>query len=377
MNHTTEEIKSLMIEKLDNRINPEDEQLLQQLINEQADVQEMWTEMQALFIAGPGKELMERLDTRQEWQIFNATLRSERRRKLFTYGGLAAGAAAAAIAVLLYINISSPINKTTPPLVAVTQAPKGILLQIDNGKTIDLSAQGNTAITAGSASLHNNGKVLTLQGGNSTQWTRITVPTGMDYQVKLPDNSILWLNAATTAHFPMSFSGNTREIEIHGEAYLQVAKDENRPFIVHLPGADVQVLGTAFNINSYDSGVVKVALVEGSVNMRAGGETVGLKPGYQGHAANGLPIKVAPFDAQQVLSWMKGQYMFSNTPVHEIVQSLQRWYDVEVVLDNTTVGNKRFTGVINKQKKLQDFLDDLTETAEISYYFKDQVLHLR
>jgi ferric-dicitrate binding protein FerR (iron transport regulator) len=373
MDYTVAEIKSLMIEKLDNHIDPADELLLQRLIAEEESVQAMWTEMQQLFATGDGREMMDRLNTADEWEALQAAVRKAKRRRAIIYTGCGTAVAAAVIAVLLYLRLPSAVSH--PPTVAAT--PKGVLLEMDNGHTVDLSDKGNEAIVAGDAQLHNNGKVLTLQSGHSTAWSKITIPPGMDYQVKLSDSSILWLNAATTARFPVHFSGSTREIEVHGEAYLQVAKDPSRPFIVHLPGADVQVLGTAFNINSYDSAVVKVALVEGSVNMRTAGETVGLKPGHQALAAGTAPIKVAPFDQQQVLSWMKGQYVFYNAPVAEIAATLKRWYDVEVVMDNAAVGRKCFTGIINKQKKLENFLSDLTETAEVGYYFEGAVLHFK
>lgn len=374
MDHTAEEIKSLMIEKLDNHIDPEDELLLQRLISEQKDVQVMWDEMQQLFSVGNGREMIEKLDARQEWENLHHKLKQERRRKITRYIGFAAGIAAAVVAVLMYLKLPQATQKKT-----IAAAPaKAILLKIGDGKEIDLTDAGNEAIVAGEARLHNNGKVLTLQGGASKQWSTISVPAGMDYQIKLSDSSTLWLNAATTAHFPVNFNGNIREIEITGEAYLQVAKDASRPFIVHLPGgADIEVLGTAFNINSYDSGTVKVALVEGSVNMRTAAQTLGLKPGYQAQVAANTPMEVSRFDQRQVLSWMKGQYIFSNAPVQEIALTLQRWYDVEVVIDNPDAGRKRFTGIIHKQKKLQDFLDNLSSTAEVSYYFKGAVLHLK
>lgn len=373
MEHNVEEIRSLMIEKLDNQIDPEDELLLQRLITEQKSVQVLWEEMQVFFALGDGRKILERLNTQQEWKALNNELKRTKRKKAGRYIGFAVGAAAAIIAVMLYINLP----RTGNDKLHAERAPKGILLQIGNGETIDLSGGGNEAIVAGDAHLQNNGKELTYKGGNSTQWSKITVPAGMDYKIKLSDSSVLWLNAATTARFPVNFAGKIREIEINGEAYLEVAKDPSRPFIVHLPGADVQVTGTAFNINSYDPGTVKVALVEGSVNMRTAKEAIGLKPGYQALASTGASIQVHTFDQRQVLSWMKGQYVFSNTPVQEIAQILQRLYNVEIVLDNQAVSRKCFTGIINKQKKLQDFLDDLTATAEVSYYFREDVLHFR
>lgn len=368
-----------MIEKLDNVIDPENELLLQQLIAEEPGVRDLWEEMQDIFVAGDGRKMLNNLDTQAEWQALNQQLEARSRKKRIRYISYAASAAAIVTAVVLFSFLhrsAAPVaqNKT----VQENKAPKSILLQLDNGETVDLSNHSNAAITADAAHFDNSGKTLAYRGGNSTQWSKVTVPAGMDYQVKLSDSTIVWLNAATSIRFPINFTGNTREIEVNGEAYISVAKNASKPFIVHLPGADVHVLGTAFNINSYDSGTVKVALVNGKVQLHAGTTAVELKPGYQAQSSTGhAAIQVNPFDEREVLSWMKGQYIFSNTRVQEIALILQRCYDVKVVLDNDAVGHKRFTGIIDKHKSLNDFLDNLTSTAEVAFYFSGAVLHLK
>lgn len=152
MDHTAEEIKSLMIDKLDNHIDPEDELLLQRLISEQEDVQLMWEEMQQLFSVGKGKELMEKLDTGEEWENLNRELKKAGRKRIIRYTGIAAGIAAAVIAAVVYLRLP---QAAAPGKTMATTPAKTILLKIDNGKEIDLSTGGNEAIVAGDAHLHN------------------------------------------------------------------------------------------------------------------------------------------------------------------------------------------------------------------------------
>lgn len=378
MEHKEEDIRSLMIEKLDNTIAPEDDLLLQQLMAEQKKLRHLWEEVQGIFTTGEGKRLVENMNVEEGWGMFSNELQKARRKKIIRLTVLTASAAAAIIAVLLgtYAYWSGNYSRTGNNTVTA-KAGKAILLQLENGKTINLSDTTNTAITAGDARLHNSDNTLSYLGGKATQWSKLTVPAGMDYRIMLSDSSMVWLNAATTVRFPLQFTGNTREIEINGEAYIKVAKNPSRPFIVHLPHTDVQVLGTEFNINSYDSGTVKVALVQGKINLHTGHEAVELQPGYEGASSTGTSIKVNLFDQRQVLAWMKGQYMFSNATVQEIALILRRSYDLNVVVDNNTVAQKRFTGIINKYKKLTDFLDNLTTTAEVNYYFDGDVLHFK
>src|SRR5690606_32808342 len=99
----------------------------------------------------------------------------------------------------------------------------------------------------------------------------LTVPAGLDYKVHLPDGSEIWMNSTSQLQFPSEFSAATREISIKGEAYLNVAPNKEKPFIVHLPKSTVRVLGTEFNVNTYGLNTETVALVKGSVQLNTPG----------------------------------------------------------------------------------------------------------
>jgi ferric-dicitrate binding protein FerR (iron transport regulator) len=198
----------------------------------------------------------------------------------------------------------------------------------------------------------------------------------MDYNIHLSDGSVVYLNSATILSFPMKFTGNTREITINGEAYLEVAKDATHPFIVNLPHGSVQVLGTEFNVNSYDSGVVKVALVQGSVNMQMDNHTLHLTPGKEGvYKNNNLAVK--PFDEQTTLGWRQGIYYFDNATLRQIVEVLPRWFGMQVQMDNEAKASEHFTGRVYRNQPITDFLDNLKSTTTVDYFIRDSVVHFR
>lgn len=199
---------------------------------------------------------------------------------------------------------------------------------------------------------------------------------GLDYMIKLPDGTEVYLNSATVLSFPTAFTGSKREISINGEAFLSVARDARHPFIVHLPHGSVEVLGTEFNMNSYDSGVVKVALVGGVVNMKAGGHALALKPGLEGVYRKG-ELYTQPFDKQSTLGWRRGIYYFDNATLEQIISILPRWFGVQVKLDNTDKAGERFTKRIYRNAPITEFLDNLKATMAIQYYIQDEVVHIK
>ncbi|SFE45333.1 FecR family protein [Chitinophaga sp. CF118] len=243
-------------------------------------------------------------------------------------------------------------------------------------KKVDLECE-TCDINANGYVLHSNNKQLTYTGANGeATLATLTVPAGKYYNVVLDDGTIVSMNAASKLKFPMKFKGNTREITISGEAYLQIALDASHPFIVHLPDSYVQVLGTEFNVNTYDSGTVKVSLVKGKVKMNAGTDSIILQ---EGNAASytGTALKVDPFDENEVLSWKSGMLTFSGISIDEIARKiLPRYLDIHLVIDPSASG-KKFTGVIDRNKPIEDFLYHLTITNEITHYTKNGVIHLQ
>lgn len=255
-----------------------------------------------------------------------------------------------------------------------------IELRLADGSVINLS-QRQGSIQTDAAQLNNNNKTLSYSAGDkviATAINTLTVPVGLDYKIRLADGTEVWMNSATELKFPLAFPGNTREVTINGEAYLKVAKDAQKPFIVHLPNSTVQVLGTEFNVNSYDPGTVKVALVEGSVNMTAPTGEIKLSPGREAIYREGQSLKQDAFDAKFVLGWQKGLFYFDEATLQEIAKVVPRWFGMEVIIDNPEIKGKKFVGVLDRNQPISAFQDDLKLISGIdSYVDKNNVLHFK
>ncbi|MEQ7802065.1 FecR domain-containing protein [Pedobacter sp. ASV1-7] len=198
----------------------------------------------------------------------------------------------------------------------------------------------------------------------------VETPRGGQYQVKLPDGTRVWLNAASKLVYPVNFKSlSKREVVLTGEGYFEVARDKSRPFVVHAAGQAVQVLGTHFNISAYtDEDVVKTTLLEGSVRVSAlaGGklEKV-LVPGEQS-ALKGDRLKVAEVDVQEAVAWKNGVFIFEGETVGSIMRKLSRWYDVEVVYEDN-LADKTFSGSMGRYEKISQALHMIEMTDLVHF----------
>lgn len=211
------------------------------------------------------------------------------------------------------------------------------LLTLANGQKIIISHKANNNITIqGGMQISNTSggsiiyKRVNQLTNNMIEYNTIETPKAGKYQVQLSDGTKVWLNAASSLHYPLSFKGNTRTVELNGEAYFEVAKDKTKPFTVISGGQKVTVLGTHFNINSYkDEDHIATTLVEGSVQVSFGNSQALLIPGQQSSLKNGQ-IKVSKADIHLATAWKSGQLAFLRTDLKSALRQISRWYDIDV-----------------------------------------------
>jgi len=376
MDFNPAEIHDLTMDEIAGIITREEKEHLYRVIAENQEAFALWQQLHQALGPQQIQEAKESMCADDPQEIIQSVKQEKRKTYALRMAGIAAVVLLTAFGAQHFF--SSPAGK---PIATNTTANehKQIQLKLSNGKIIDLSNDiqqvqvGDVTLTSANKTLHYTaGDPL---AGQST----LIVPVGKDYNVVLSDGTEIQLNSATTLTFPMQYTGSAREVRINGEAYLKVAPNTDKPFIVHLPHGSVRVLGTSFNVNTYDSGVVKVALVDGAISMRTGKGNTLLKPGYQLVSSPGKAAVVSRFDAEQVLSWRKGIYEFNDATLKEVCRILPRWYGVDVVMDNAAVGKRSFMGAIDRNKPLKVFLENLKASDDqVDYYFDNSgTLHFR
>lgn len=229
------------------------------------------------------------------------------------------------------------------------------MLILSNGNTINLNDTKNGALANEKGVLihkNANGRITYDRAGRNASheanvFNTVVTPKGGQYQLVLGDGTKVWLNAASTLKYPVTFSGPKREIELSGEAYFEVAHDQHKPFRVISNGQTVEVLGTHFNVNAYpDEKITRTTLLEGSVKVLAGEMSSKIKPGEQVQFKDGH-LAVTPADIEEAIAWKKGFFYFKDADIQTVMRQLSRWYDVSVKYEGQ-VPTREFSGQMNK-----------------------------
>ncbi|WP_177222913.1 FecR family protein [Chitinophaga sp. YR627] len=368
------------MQEIDGKLSSEDQNNLLNLASADAEVAELrdhlWKtagdeEIKKYLDNNPVKEQTERLLTR---------INKPKKKAKIILMGIASAAAAAGVILILFVNGIFRNEDTSSnrrlDLLAKGPSSNQIQLSLSSGTTYTLN--GDTVIATAAGPLNVTSKTLSYdaKGSVAGQYATLTVPIGRDYSVVLPDGSRVQLNSASTIRFPLSFDGPLREITVTGEAYIKVKSDPAKPLFVKLPGSTVQVLGTEFNVNAYDS-IAKISLVTGAVKVKSMGDSLILKPGYVS-LSSPKGITMQQFDEYETLSWRTGQFVFRNAKFEDVCKVIPRYFGANVIFDNVQNGSKRFTGVLDRTQPLEVQLRGLEATGAISYKMtKDSIIHIR
>ena len=216
------------------------------------------------------------------------------------------------------------------------------------------------------------------KGMVTEEYNKLTTPIGGEYSLVLSDGTKVFLNADSELKYPVEFSDGKRIVDLKGEAYFEVHKDSLRPFIVRINGAEVTVLGTSFNVNTYgDDGQIYTTLVNGSVrvsSMKNKQEEI-LKPGMQSvmNVQSGL-LTVRKVDVEPYVAWREGRFVFRAMTLDLIMRQLQRWYDFEVFYQNSELKDYEFRGVIKRDMDLDKVLSVIKATTNVDFEVKGKVI---
>lgn len=206
----------------------------------------------------------------------------------------------------------------------------------------------------------------------------LNVPRGGEYLLVLSDSTRVWVNADSRLRYPVRFEGKREVYLLAGEAYFDVVRDEEHPFVVHTSRGQVKVLGTEFNVNTYDkeAGVV-TTLVEGSVQFAAPGKaakSVVLKPGDQLLTGEGNDWQVREVNVAEYIAWKNGEYVFNHQTLENLMKIVERNYDVTVFFTSEECKSLRFSGDLKKYDKVEKFLQFIETGGDVRFVIKDRTI---
>lgn len=297
--------------------------------------------------------------------------------------------AAAAIIILLGIGLyfrfslnpnpgtqiaSVQINQDALPVVN-----KAILI-LGNGQKIILDSLSNGPIAKTEnfeVNKTENGQLVyhafdkNHKNALSEDFNTLITPRGGEYRVTLPDGSKVWLNATSSIKFPGVFKGNIREVELNGEAYFEIAKNSAMPFRVKSNGAQIEVIGTHFNVKAYgNEKLMKTTLVEGSIKITAGSSSHLLKPGQQAILTKGEMRVLDNVDIEEQVAWKNGLFLFKDTSIEDVMSQVASWYDLNVIFEGK-IPKKYLTGKVSRSVNASEFMN-LLKYAGVKFKIKEK-----
>ena len=275
----------------------------------------------------------------------------------------------------------APAEKLADAQETVGQSGRpGVILSLSDGRRIDLSAREGKIGAGEEVVNHPENKQLFYaadQGGEKiSRMNRLDVPQGAEYHLVLSDGTRVWMNARSRLVYPVAF-GDTREVELEGEAYFEVTRDENRPFIVHAGQVAVKVLGTEFNVNTCRKQKVQTVLVKGSVQVENGGKReVVLRPGELAETV-GTQIRVTQVNVRKYTAWREGVFYFEEAELEEIMTELADWYCVQAVFTDQTVRTRKFSGVLERSETIENVLKKIERTTSVHFTIQQGIIQVK
>lgn len=359
----------------------QDQELLKDIIMDVLEIQDESYETNFAIA-----EVLAKVDRDLFIQIHAATVPADKNKTVKLWPKIAAVAAALAIVcTAVYFFSYKPEQVPVAVTVAVQDVKPGdfgATLTLANGKKISLANASKGEIG------RESGIVITKSGDGRLVYeinenvsdpnasNTLSTARGETYQVRLPDGSLVYLNAASSLTYtPSLIENGKRVVKLTGEGYFEVAKDKQHPFVVKTDRQEVEVLGTHFNISSYpDDEAEKTTLLEGSVKLSAAGSSKVLKPGQQAKLLDGK-IQINETDPDLAVAWKNNEFVVESERIETIMKMIARWYNVEVIY----VGEKtrqRFSGSVSRFDKMSKVLEIVESTGEAHFKIQGRTVYV-
>jgi ferric-dicitrate binding protein FerR (iron transport regulator) len=248
------------------------------------------------------------------------------------------------------------------------------VITLADGKQVSLDnvVNGIVAQEANVRVVKNEKEEIVYQGMNAAtatlSYNTLLNPRGSKViALTLSDGTKVWLNSESSLKYPTLFVGTTREVEVSGEAYFEVAHSDTKPFIVSKGATKVQVLGTHFNINAFeDEEALRVTLLEGKVKVSDHNSSVTIQPQQQAVVKAHLPPIINPSpDVSEVMAWKNGVFRFKDVTIQELMRQIARWYDVQVIYEGQPASH--FVATIPRDVSAANLFRILEQTGGVHF----------
>jgi len=259
---------------------------------------------------------------------------------------------------------------------AITPGGPNAVLVLADGERVVLGKGANNLADNLANSLTNKPENIVIENDTikysktaqkEREYNTVIVPRGGEFVIELSDGTKVWLNAESELRYPVSFADGERGVYLTGEAYFEVKRSEQHPFTVTSGDHRITVLGTEFCVRAYKGeNKILTTLERGKVSVNSGMESVQLNPGEQS-CVEGAAIKVESVDTELYTAWRNKKFIFREQTLGEMLNTLSRWYNMDVNFEDEQLKGYRFTGELMKYSNIGDFLKRLESLEKVSF----------
>lgn len=361
-------------------------QKLEKITLQEKDELERWIQEsdfhKLLYLRLTGKREWEKeylsyqqISAEQAWKNIVRVLRRKKRFRFYRWVGKAAIVIVSfgAIAIgVLHLNPSEEFLQTDVCFSdSICPGYPQAVLQLADGQKIVLK-NSDLQLKTDVALIHQHANHLTYKADSSLVAEKIntlTVPWGGEFHVILSDGTRVWLNAGSRLEYPEAFVGGCRRVRLVGEAYFEVEKDEHKPFIVRLQKAEIKVLGTNFNVKDFaEERRTVTTLMEGRAELSVCGRKMVIRPNQQVcYFPDEDRLDVKKVEAVDFMAWKEGKFVFRDEPLEYIMETIARWYNVQVFYLNPNVKSIPFSGKMNRYENVDKILEMIEQTGKVHF----------
>lgn len=270
-----------------------------------------------------------------------------------------------------YWMLNENITKKTDLIIPDEQ----ITLLLEDGAIQVINHKENNTL------IDERGDVFAAQKGDTLQYTSVQnqealvfntlhVPNGKTFKLQLSDGTHVYLNSGSELKFPKVFMGKERKVYLKGEAYFDVTRNEQVPFIVNAQDMDITVLGTKFNVSVYNNNPKAfTVLVEGVIALNANNSVI-LKPNQMALWGTNSEVHVMQVDVKDYIAWMDGKVVFNKKTFKDILHILERKYNIIIDNQYPNLNDQRYQGTFSNET-IQDILETFKESRLFDYHISD------
>lgn len=381
---------SLIYRKIEGELSVEDEKCFKVWLEEKEEHQEFYERMRRMYQEEKILEV-EVGKVQDAWNVFEKRMKGELQATKKRYWMWVMRAVASVVVIwgccmLVYYraSVEQEMNVTTQTIVpgqynAILEMADGATYQL-GGKQYFLREKTGSPIRVDSTLLSYLPKENKPGGHQDIVYNKLSIPRGGEYRVELEDGTMVWINSASCLRYPVVFSDDIREVYLEGEAYFEVQRDVNRPFVVYSGAQKVTVLGTSFGISCYaDETNDYTTLVDGKikVDFEQEKQSFVLEPGmqieYNKESRIAMEKKV---DVAEFVAWKDGKYVFLQKRLEDILFTLSRWYDFEVFYRNEEVKEVLFSGELKRFDDFSYLLRLIERTSDVKFIIDKKIIQV-